>query len=91
MGNPDDFFRLFMAPGVGHRGAGPGANVAELVQPLIDWVEQGKAPDRILATKYTNDDPTKPTLRTRPLCVWPQVARYDGSGSSDDASSFTSQ
>jgi len=52
-------------------------------------VEQGSAPDKILATKYKTDgDPSSGVARTRPLCPYPQVARYQGSGSIDDAANF---
>ena len=56
---------------------------------LEAWVEQGAAPDRIIATKYkTGADPASGVLRTRPLCPYPQVARWKGSGSTDDAANF---
>jgi feruloyl esterase len=51
---------------------------------MIDWVEKGKAPDSILASRIVN----KQVVRTRPLCPYPQVGRYSGQGSIDDASNF---
>jgi pimeloyl-ACP methyl ester carboxylesterase len=55
---------------------------------LMRWVEQGIAPDRIIATKYVNDNPAQGVLRTRPLCVYPKVAQWTGRGSTDDAANF---
>jgi feruloyl esterase len=96
-----DFYRLFMAPGVGHCQGGPGPDVFggaasggsfdpehDMVAALVRWVEQGQAPDRIIATKYQDGDVSKPIVRTRPLCVYPQVARWTGKGSTDDAANF---
>ncbi len=86
--------RLFMAPGMGHCFAGPGPNKFEMLPELDAWVEQGAAPERVIATKFPNDllaligVPQKP-VRTRPLCAWPKVARYKGVGSTDDAANFS--
>jgi feruloyl esterase len=56
---------------------------------LERWVEKGTAPDTIIAAKPVADlDPTKGVLRTRPLCAYPQVARWKGTGSTDDAANF---
>jgi feruloyl esterase len=56
---------------------------------LERWVEKGTAPDTIIAAKHGADpDPTKGILRTRPLCAYPQVARWKGAGSTDDAANF---
>jgi feruloyl esterase len=56
---------------------------------LENWVEKGTAPDKIIATKYkTDNNPAAGVVRTRPLCPYPQVAQYKGSGSTDDASNF---
>jgi len=54
----------------------------------VTWVENGTAPETILATKYVNDTPPAVQM-TRPLCVFPKVAKYNGSGSTDDAANFT--
>jgi len=72
-------YRLFMVPGMDHCGGGDGPNTFDTLTALEQWVEKGKAPDQILATKAG---------RTRPLCPYPQVARYGGSGSVDAAASF---
>ena len=77
-----------------HHHRHPGANRRrkdadhDMFQAVVRWVEQGIAPDRIIATKYVNDDPAQGVARTRPLCVYPKVAVYDGSGSTDDAANF---
>jgi feruloyl esterase len=78
------FARLFMAPGMAHCGGGIGPDRNDAVTAVIDWVEKGKAPDQLIATKVTNGQ----TVRTRPLCPYPQVARYKGNGSIDEASNF---
>ncbi|MCA1829102.1 MAG: tannase/feruloyl esterase family alpha/beta hydrolase [Myxococcales bacterium] len=83
-----DFFRLFMVPGMLHCGAGPGPNSFDTLTALANWVERGQAPDRIVATKYVNDNPASGTVRTRPLCPFPQVAVYKGHGSTNVASNF---
>jgi feruloyl esterase len=85
------FFRLFLAPGVLHCGGGPGPNVFDVLTPLVHWVEQGEAPERIAATKYNADDPTKGIAMTRPLCPFPKFAEYSGVGSTNDAANFTCQ
>ena len=93
MGREDSesFTRLFMVPGMQHCGDGPGPNSfgLQMTSALERWVEQGVAPDKIIATKYkTDDNPSSGVVRTRPLCPYPQVARYKGSGSIDDAANF---
>jgi feruloyl esterase len=80
----ENSYRLFMAPGMGHCRGGDGPNSFDMVTALEEWVEQGKAPDRILATHRTNGQ----VDRTRPLCPYPSVARYTGIGSIDDAANF---
>lgn len=81
----DDWLRLFMAPGMAHCAGGEGPDEFDSLSALEHWVEQGKAPDRILATHRTAGR----VDRTRPLCPYPQVARYTGKGSIDDAANFT--
>ena len=76
--------RLFMAPGVGHCGGGEGPNAFDMVAPLEAWVEQGKAPDHVVASHRAGGQ----VDRTRPLCPYPQVAKYKGAGSMDDAANF---
>jgi feruloyl esterase len=83
--NAQDFARLFMMPGVAHCGGGVGPDRNDAVTAVIDWVEKGKAPDTLLATKVTGGA----VVRTRPLCPYPQVARYRGQGSIDDAANFS--
>lgn len=89
LGEDDDegkvqFLRLFMAPGVHHCFGGPGPNNFDMLTPLENWVEGGIAPDRIIASHRTGGV----VDRTRPLCPYPQEARYIGSGSIDDAANF---
>jgi feruloyl esterase len=79
-----DFFRLFMMPGVFHCSGGVGPDQVDTLTPLADWVEKGGAPDRIVAARRLEGK----VVRTRPLCPYPMLARYQGSGSIDDASSF---
>jgi hypothetical protein len=94
-----EFYRLFLAPGVGHCGGGPGPNEFgqaggagdaehDIVVALERWVEQGVAPTRIVATKFNGDDKPKGVAMTRPLCPFPRVAKYLGSGDVADAKSF---
>jgi feruloyl esterase len=78
--------RLFLAPGMDHCGAfGSGLNIWDRLEPLVKWVEQGIVPDRIVAGQTLPDK----TVRTRPLCPYPQEARWSGHGSTDDAANFT--
>jgi feruloyl esterase len=81
----EDFLRLFMVPGMQHCGSGPGPNTFDALAPLERWVEQDIAPDEIIATHATGGT----VDRTRPLCPYPLVARWDGVGSTDDATSFS--
>jgi feruloyl esterase len=77
--------RLFMVPGMGHCSGGEGPNTFDMMVPLEQWVEKGEAPTRIVASHSTNGK----IDRTRPLCPYPQVARYMGTGSTDEAENFT--
>jgi len=81
-----EFIRLFMAPGVGHCAGGAGPTPTGLLEAILAWVEDGKAPDTILATRR---DQSGAVTRSRPLCQYPQVAKYKGSGSTDDAANFS--
>ncbi len=98
-----EFYRLFMVPGMAHCGGGPGANAfgqltlngpnpsdpqGDIISALDRWVEYHDAPDRIVATKYVNDDPTQGIAFQRPLCPFPQFAKYNGTGSTTSAASF---
>jgi feruloyl esterase len=96
----DVFSRLYTAPGLQHCGGGPGANsFGQLGQgapdpqhnmelALVEWVEKGIAPSTIVATKYVDDDPSKGVKFTRPLCPYPQVAKFKGDGDPNDAANF---
>ena len=81
----EDFFRLFMVPGMGHCGGGEGPCNFDALSALEKWVENGKAPNEIIASHLTEGH----VDRTRPLCVYPRVARYKGTGSTDNAANFT--
>jgi feruloyl esterase len=76
--------RLFLAPGMGHCGGGEGPNVFDKVGALERWVENGIAPEQLIASHSTEGK----LDRTRPLCPYPQVAKYKGAGSIDDAANF---
>ncbi len=80
-----DSVRLFMAPGMGHCGGGEGPNKMDLEGTLDKWVEKGAAPDKIVASHAVAGK----VDRTRPLCPYPQVAKYSGSGSIDEAANFS--
>ncbi len=79
--------RLFMVPGMGHCGGGDGPNTFDMMPALEAWVEKGTAPTSIVASHSTRGA----VDRTRPLCPYPQVARYKGTGSIDAAESFACQ
>jgi len=79
-----DFARLFMIPGMGHCQGGPGTDVFDNVGVLEQWVEQGAVPDKISASHITQGV----VDMTRPLCPYPEVARWTGSGSTNDAANF---
>ncbi len=96
------FVRLYMAPGMQHCGGGSGADsfgqggtpsgdrFHDLAAALEAWVERGQAPAAIIATKYkAGTNRASGTLRTHPLCPYPQVARWKGSGSTDDGANFS--
>lgn len=80
----EDFFRLFMMPGVLHCSGGLGPSEFDAITPLVAWVEQGVAPERLIATRRQGGKP----VRTRPLCPYPMTAVFKGAGSIDDAASF---
>jgi len=77
--------RLFMVPGMGHCQGGDGTSTFGMIDAISKWVEQGKAPDRIEASRVRGGQ----TERTRPLCPYPQVAVYNGSGSTDESANFS--
>ena len=76
--------RLFMAPGMGHCGGGEGPNTFDMMTAIEQWVENKTAPVQIVAS-HSRDGKVD---RTRPLCPYPQVASYKGSGSTDEAANF---
>ncbi len=82
--NASNSVRLFLAPGMGHCRGGEGPDAFDKVGALERWVEQGKAPETLNASHSTNGKED----RTRPLCPYPQVAKYRGTGSIDDAANF---
>jgi Tannase and feruloyl esterase len=95
----NSFLRLYMVPGMQHCDNGPGPDsfgqVGRLTfedpqhsvnAALIDWVEKGTAPATIIGTRYAEGD-HHPTM-TRPLCAYPQSAKYKGKGDTDDAANF---
>ena len=79
-----NFFRLFMVPGMGHCAGGPGPDRFDALSAMENWVEYGIAPDSIQASKIQDGEIT----RSRPLCVYPEVATFSGVGSTDDADNF---
>jgi len=79
-----DFYRLFMVPGMFHCSGGIGTSTFDALTPLVEWVEKGAAPQTIAASRIVDGK----VVRTRPLCSYPQVARYKGTGSIDDAANF---
>ncbi|KAI0676493.1 feruloyl esterase-like protein [Trametes maxima] len=98
----NDFYRFFEVPGMAHWCGGPGANVfGSLLQPpspvldaehsvigaIVRWVEEGVAPETLVATKYNDDNPASGVAFTRPLCKYPLTVRYKG-GNKTEASSF---
>ncbi len=80
----NDSYRLFMVPGMAHCRGGEGTDRFDAIAALEQWVEKGKAPDSITASRYAGEK----VERTRPLCPYPQTAVYKGTGSTDDAVNF---
>jgi feruloyl esterase len=80
-----DAVRLFMVPGMGHCGGGDGPNEFDMLAVLEQWREQGQSPAQIPASQVNEGR----VVRTRPLCPYPQIAKYKGSGSIDRAENFT--
>jgi feruloyl esterase len=78
---------LFMVPGMAHCQGGPGTDVFDKVAALDRWIETGNAPRSIEASHLTDGS----VDRTRPLCAYPAVAHYIGTGSTDDAKNFRCQ
>ena len=97
-----EFARLFMVPGMFHCSGGNAPSSFDMLGPIQDWVEKGKAPEQIIATQYADSGSSggfaNPTaggadqgevVRTRPLCPFPLEQTYDGSGDVNDAASFS--
>ena len=78
--NQSDWMRLFMAPGMGHCGGGPGVNTFDSIGTLEKWVEKGVAPDQMMGTGAQGF--------TRPMCPYPQYAEYKGTGDLKDGSNW---
>jgi len=100
--NADSFVRVYMIPGMQHCGGGPGADsFGAAVTPfptdpqhslqlsLEQWIEKGVAPSTIIATKFVPNDPSRTVKMTRPLCPYPQSAKYNGTGDPNSAANFT--
>ncbi|HEX9489064.1 MAG TPA: tannase/feruloyl esterase family alpha/beta hydrolase [Stellaceae bacterium] len=96
-----EFYRLFMVPGMAHCAGGDGPNAFgngvdgpvldadhDLLKALEQWVEHGVAPQKIIATKFVGDNPANGIAFQRPLCPFPQVAQYKGVGDPTNANSF---
>jgi feruloyl esterase len=99
-GDASGFARFYRVPGMTHCSGGPATDQFDMLTPLVNWVEKGQAPDRVIANvrgagNLGGANPDIPAAwspsRSRPLCPYPQVARYSGSGSLELASSFTCQ
>ena len=91
-GNADEFARLYLVPGMGHCASGPSTDQFNMFEALVAWVEEGVTPDRVIAS-VRGDNPEIPAdwspERTRPLCAFPELARYNGSGDIEDAANFS--
>jgi feruloyl esterase len=78
--NQSDWMRLFMVPGMGHCGGGPGVNTFDSIGTLEKWVEKGIAPEQMMGKGAQG--------LTRPLCPYPQTAEYKGTGDLKDAANW---
>jgi feruloyl esterase len=99
-GDASDFARFYRVPGMNHCSGGPSTDQFDMLAPLINWVEKGQAPDSVTASARgagnsggANADvpSTWSAARTRPLCAYPKVAVYKGTGSMEDAANFSCQ
>jgi feruloyl esterase len=81
----DQSVRLFMVPGYGHCGGGDGPNQFDMLTALDQWRDKGAAPKEVIASKVDGEE----LSRTRPLCPYPMVAKYKGTGSIDRAENFS--
>ncbi len=80
-----DVYRLFMVPGMFHCGSGRGITEIDALPDLVAWVEEGQAPAQLVGRRVDGEDNV---LMTRPVCPYPEVARYRGTGDVNDADSF---
>jgi hypothetical protein len=80
-----EFYKLYMVPGMFHCGGGVGCGTVDWLSPLVAWVEKGTAPGTLIGARAQGGE----TKRTRPICPYPEVARYKGAGSIDDAGNFS--
>ncbi len=99
-GDASNFARFYRVPSMGHCSGGPATDQFDMLTALVNWVEKGQAPDQVIASARGagNAGGVNPELpanwaadRTRPLCPYPQVARYKGSGSLEQAANFSCQ
>ncbi len=99
-GDASNFARFYRVPGMGHCSGGPATDQFDMLEPLVQWVEQGVVPEAVVASARGagNAGGVNPEVpagwaanRTRPLCPYPKVARYGGSGSLELAASFSCQ
>ena len=99
-GDANNFARFYRVPGMNHCGSGPSTDQFDMLTPLVNWVEKGQAPDSVLASArgagnaggVNTDVPASWSAgRSRPLCPYPQVARYRGTGDLESAASFSCQ
>ena len=82
------FARLFLAPGVDHGFHGAGQTPTGQMEAIVRWVEEGQAPNKLIAERR---DATGKVICTRPLFPYPRIAKYKGGGSTDEAENFASQ
>ncbi|MBX3619793.1 MAG: tannase/feruloyl esterase family alpha/beta hydrolase [Rhizobacter sp.] len=99
-GDASNFAKFYRVPGMGHCSGGPATDQFDMLTPLVNWVEQGQAPGAVIATARGAGNPAGVNAdvpagwaadRTRPLCPYPKVARYNGTGDVELAASFTCQ
>jgi poly(3-hydroxybutyrate) depolymerase len=96
-GDATQFARVFNIPGMTHTMGGPSTDQFDFVTALVAWVEKGQPPDNVIGTVRTTTQNVDmvgtgiPAGRTRPLCAYPKFAKYNGSGSIDDAANFSCQ
>jgi feruloyl esterase len=99
-GDASNFARFFRIPGMNHCAGGPATDQFDALTPLVNWVEKGQAPDSMQASArgagnaggVNADVPsTWSAARTRPLCAYPKVAKYKGSGDVEQAANFSCQ